>query len=233
MYNGDHFLLEDKGPVPLLGTSLAIDGQGQAWVDTEGNGPYGHGVYTLKNGETTLYTRTEGGLPSNTVRSLVVDANDRVWFANDWGVAILDGGAWTTYHMSNSGLPDNDITQVVVTGAGPNLPPPQEKAAGAIAGRIWQAEGQPMADAGVEVCIKSIGVIYVGEIPCTGQPFSARTWTGADGRFLLENLPSGFYCLIVDNGDGWASFTYESGIEQPIQVLPGETNDLGDITPVR
>jgi hypothetical protein len=223
MYDDDQFRLVDKGPP---GATLAIDGQGRAWVST-----IEQGAYAVKDGQRTIYTRMDGDLPSNTVRSLAVDAHDRVWFGTEWGLAILDGNAWTIYHVSNSGLPYDDIGRVVVTGAGPNLPAPEEKAVGAITGRILQADGTPLVNRAVEVCVEHLKQKFSGETPCTGQPFLAHAQTDADGRFLLENVPAGYYYLTIEQNDGWFKFTDQIGVTQTVQVVPGKTRNLGDLIP--
>jgi hypothetical protein len=218
MYDGSQLIqLAQSG-----GGIFAIDSQGQAWINAEG------GAYALKNGKKTRYT--EGQLPSDFVNRIVVDAHDRVWFGTMRGVTILDGGVWTTYHMSNSGLQDDEIDRIVVTGAGPNLPPPLEKPYGAISGRILQANGAPLANAVVEVCTQELETYYLGETPCSAQPFIGRAQTGANGKFLLENLPAGYYYLTMDQDGNWVELRVTYGIGgKSVLVRPGETNDLGDI----
>jgi hypothetical protein len=224
MYDGSQLVRVQRDG----GAAFAIDSHGQAWISTEG------GAYALKNGAKTFYTK--GELPSESVRSIAVDDHDRVWFGTMKGLAILDGGVWTTYNISNSGLRGEWVHLIAVTGAGPNLPPPQGQPYGAITGRILQASGIPLANAAVEVCSGELRMYDedAGETPCTGPSFIGHTRTDADGSFLLENLPAGYYYLIIRQGDKWGVLKQAYGsAAASILVQPGETNDLEDLTPVQ
>jgi len=61
----------------------------------------------------TNYTEADG-LISNSVSSVVVDADDNLWFGTNKGISRFDGTTWTNYNMDNSGLVDNVITAIFI-----------------------------------------------------------------------------------------------------------------------
>ncbi len=110
---------------------LAVDGTGTAWLafwsgvrarDAQGNWE----EYTVES--------TGGGLLSDSVTSIAVDGEDRVWFAaQPWrawdsgvggyvnvggGMSVLSGTTWITYTTDNSNLPSNWIGTITVGDAG-------------------------------------------------------------------------------------------------------------------
>jgi protocatechuate 3,4-dioxygenase beta subunit len=112
-------------------TGLAVDSAGTAWLaswsgvrarDAQGNWE----EYTVES--------TGGSLLSDSVTSIAVDGEDRVWFATQpwrvWdsgvggyvnvggGVSVLSGTTWITYTAGNSNLPSNWIDTVTIGDAG-------------------------------------------------------------------------------------------------------------------
>ncbi len=109
---------------------LAVDGAGTAWLVAGGVRARDiDGIWTDYTVEST-----GGGLLSNDVESIAVDAHDRVWFAalpgQEWdpdtyqyvnvggGVSVLSGTTWITYTAGNSGLPSNWVHDVTPGGDG-------------------------------------------------------------------------------------------------------------------
>lgn len=71
---------------------------GALWVAS-----YGSGVFRLAGGRWSKFTTREG-LPSDSVRAVLVDRAGRVWAATIAGVACLEGGRWKAYGLGD-GLP--------------------------------------------------------------------------------------------------------------------------------
>jgi hypothetical protein len=130
--------------------------------------------------------------------------------------------------MSNSGLGDNNIEFVLVTNDGPALPAIEEKAVGSLTGKLEKADGTPLADVRVEICVETLASTFSGDTPCSDQPFFLSTKTGADGTFLIENVPAGYYVIVAETStDNWAQLTDQYGISSERTLIqPGEKHDI-------
>ena len=207
--------------------SIGIDAKGQAWLGTLTSGAY------LFDGNTwTQYDRASERLRSDHIRSISADSGGRVWLGTTHGLTVFDGVNWQTFLMSNSGLGDNNIEFVIVTKDGPALPALEEKANGSLTGMLEKADGTPLADARVEICVETLASTFSGDTPCSDQPFSLSTTTDANGVFLIENVPAGYYVIVAETGDGsWAQLTDEFGISSERSLIQaGEDHDIGTLT---
>lgn len=69
------------------------------------------GLAVLNGSEWTYYTTSEG-TPSNDVRKLMIQNNDRLLIGTNVGVGIFDGINWTKIQTSNGGLISNEVNYV-------------------------------------------------------------------------------------------------------------------------
>ncbi len=206
--------------------SIAVDSKGQAWLGTLVDG-----AYVFDGGTWIHYDRASEHLASNDVASISADSDGRVWFGTTYGLTAFDGANWQTFLMSNSGLHDNDIAFVVVTKDGPALPALEEKAKGSLTGKLQDADKTPMADMRVEICVETIGSSFSGDTPCSDQPFFLSTKTDADGAFLFENVPAGYYVIVAETSTGWAQLTDQYGITSERTLIQvGEKYDIETLT---
>jgi ligand-binding sensor domain-containing protein len=85
--------------VPVL--SVAEDAQGTFWFGTNG-----YGIITLKNG---AYAQMldNSCLTCNTVQSIRIHSDNKIWFATTGGVKVYNGSFMTLYTTLN-GLPNNE-----------------------------------------------------------------------------------------------------------------------------
>jgi hypothetical protein len=206
-------------------TSLAFDTRDCLWVGT-----HSQGIYLLDGGAWSQFTRTNSRLNSDSINSIAFDTSGRLWIDTDYGLNILDGETWYTFRMDNADLADNDLRAVAVVDSGPPLPDPVEKTTGTITARLVFTDGQPLANAAVEICVETIGIFYSGESPCSGQPFSKRVTTDGDGYFTATELPEGYYVITVNHGEKWMRITDSLGISsERVLVRAGEQNNLGQV----
>jgi sugar lactone lactonase YvrE len=207
--------------------SLAVDSKGGVWFGTISDGAY------LFDGNTWVhYDRVSEALRSNHVVSIAGDSGGRVWLGTSYGLSIFDGANWQTFLMSNSSLADNDIEFVIVTKDGPALPALEEKETGSLTGTIKKADGSPLAEARVEICVEAIGSTFYGDTPCSDQPFFLSTQTDTNGDFSFENIPTAYYVIVAETEDGsWAQLTDEFGItSERTLIQAGEQYDFGTLT---
>jgi len=207
--------------------SLAIDAKGQAWFGTLIDG-----TYVFDGNTWTHHDRASENVRSNDIASIAADSGGRVWFGTSYGLTVFDGANWQTYLMSNSSLHDNDIEFVVVTNDGPAvLPALEEKANGSLTGKLEDANNTPMANMRVEICVETIGLSFSGDTPCSDQPFFLSTQTDANGVFLFENVPAGYYVIVAETDTGWAQLTDQFGItSEKTLIQAGEAYDIETLT---
>jgi len=205
---------------------IIVDTTGRAWLGTLING-----IYTFENGAWSNQTFEKTDLSSNDINAIAADTGGRVWVATEYGLSIFADGAWTVYGMNNSDLPANDIRGVAVIADGPTLPAAVEKETGSLTGQVKNADGSPVADSTVEICVEILGTQFFGDTPCSDQPFFLTGATDAEGKFSFENVPPGYYTIVMQVGDGWAQLTGDFGsVSEQVLVKSGESTDVGDIT---
>ena len=207
--------------------SLAVDAKGQVWFGTLIDGAY------LYDGSSWAHhDRASEHVLSNDIASISADSGGRVWLGTSYGLTVFDGANWQTFLMSNSGLGDNNIEFVLVTNDGPALPALEEKAKGSLTGKLEKADGTPLADATVEICVETLASTFSGDTPCSDQPFFLTTKTNADGTFLIENVPAGYYVIVAETGaNSWAQLTDQYGItSEKTLIQAGEQVDIETLT---
>ncbi len=208
-----------------LTQSIVVDARERVWIGT-----YNKGFLVFENGAWQSYTRENSDLASQRMHTLAVDERGRVWIGTVWGLHVIEGNTWTTYQMSNSGLADNDIYAIGIVGGGPDLPTAQKMAMGALSGKIIAADGAPLPEAGVEICVEPIYNIPEDKTPCEGQPYMRSATTGADGVFTIDKLPPGFYVIAIHAGETWQLYNSTPRLAaERVHVQAGESTDLGEI----
>jgi len=206
--------------------AIAIDSKGQTWLGTISEGAY------LFDGSTwTHHDRASEHLLSNYVASISADSGGRVWLGTTYGLTVFDGANWQTFLMNNSGLGDNDIEFIIVTDDGPTLPALEEKEVGSLTGKLEDASGNPLAVMRVEICVETLTDTFYGDTPCSDQPFFLSTQTNAEGVFLIENVPAGYYVIVAETATGWAQLTDQFGIiSERTLIQAGEQYDIETLT---
>ena len=84
---------------------IAVDGS-SIWLATASG-------FSFFNGSTfTNYSKSNSGLPNNSVYDIFVTANQQLWIAHNGGISFYNNGVFTNYNMSNSGL-SLDLTRCI------------------------------------------------------------------------------------------------------------------------
>jgi len=205
---------------------MAFSPEGSLWLATSIQG-----LYRFQNGSWQHFSQQSAEVGSNQLNSLALDSQGRVWVGSDYGLSVFDGQTWRTYRMDNSPLPTNQIQALAALNAGPaRLPAPEQKDPGGLEGTLKDGSGAPIANVSVEICVQNLGTQYFGDTPCSDQPFFLQTQTDADGHFVFENVPCGYYSLTAQVNGSWSQVTNSFGLSQQSLVQPGQVSDIGDIT---
>lgn len=122
-----------------------------------------------------------------------------------------------------------NIESIVVVGDGPPLLALIEKESGLLSGRVL-IDGDPIADATVEICIYRVSTKYYDTTPCSGQPFIKATTTNSQARFSFKNIPPGRYTITVGFKGQWTRFNHlDYSFTEWVLVEENQETDLGDI----
>ena len=92
--------------------ALAVDTQDRLWIATapEWDNEETGGASVLSGTQWLTYTTANSGLPSNSVRDVLVDGAGNAWFATEAGVSVRRAaGTWETYTPANTPLPTADV----------------------------------------------------------------------------------------------------------------------------
>jgi hypothetical protein len=208
-------------------TSIAVDAKGQAWLGTLSDG-----AFVFDGSSWSQHNRDSKELSSNSVAAIATDSTGRVWLGSSYGLTVFDGSGWQTFLMSNSDLGDNDIRFILLTNDGPSLPALKDKVTASLTGKLHDASKKALASVRVELCVETLGTSFSGDTPCSDQPFFLTTKTDQDGAFTFENVPTGYYVIVSENGSGgWAQLSDQFGISsERTLVKPGEKVDVGTLT---
>jgi len=107
--------------------AIAMDGEGRLWFGTWGGGVsvLDHGGTPFDKDDDTWATFSAvDGLVSNTIKTMAVDGEDRLWFGTPSGVSVLDHGGspfykgddtWATFTTAD-GLADNAVNAITADG---------------------------------------------------------------------------------------------------------------------
>ena len=78
------------------------------------------GLMKISGEETTIYTTTNSGLPTNNIKDVLQMSDGTIYIATYSGLVKYDGKNWTTYNTSNSTIYTNRI-QTLVEGSDNSL----------------------------------------------------------------------------------------------------------------
>ena len=147
-YYGDKYGTEPKIEVASLfqASALVEDNRGYIWAGTSYKG-----ISVFNGSDWTNYDIGEC-LLGGSVNSIASDSLGRIWVGTDFGLAVFDGNNWFHYTKHSSGLVSNEVDDIIVTGAGPSLPPTPALGIGSAKGKLTR-NGQPLAGATVVVCL--------------------------------------------------------------------------------
>lgn len=99
---------------------LAFDSKNNLWIGTwdeylSDDPDTGGGLTKFDGTNWTTLNKSNSGIPSNTIGSIVVDQNDHLWLATTGltGLTYYDGTNWTTFNTKNSGIGFDGVGAIV------------------------------------------------------------------------------------------------------------------------
>jgi len=163
------------------------------------------------------------------LNALAIDSSGRMWLGTDYGLAVNEGSQWRAYHMHTADLKNNAIDSILISGS-PTLPSLLTKPNGSLSGKLLSLKEANTNGITVEICVTYLGFIYSGATPCSVQPYRRSATTGSDGRFVISDLPTGFYVVTFKIDGIWKYMTTSLGIGSAMyHVLPGENFTMKDV----
>ena len=106
---GRLYIWEDEKLVPVPGWKkvfdikvISRDDRGHMWIGTDGEG-----LFELSDGKITAY-RTEDGLPSNQIRTILCDRQGGLWVGTVGGLSRFQEGKFTNF-STQDGLANNRV----------------------------------------------------------------------------------------------------------------------------
>ncbi len=157
-------------------------------------------------GKLTLYT-TADGLPGNTVGSIKLDSNGKLWFTFPGkGAAMLGDNGWISYSIASSDILSNDVTVLDISSDGKVMIGTSDGLSIFSGSNGWSSYIDPMASMNITaVKVASNGWIWVGT---KDQGFYLNSGSGFTKVFsalyakinIIEEGPGGNIYLGTDNG---------------------------------
>jgi len=99
----------NPGLASLEISDVFVDNAENIWV-----GHWESGVTKIHGGIGQVFNSDNSGLQCDSVSSIRVDHNNKVWIGTEKGLDVFDGENWIHYNMSNSDLPSNIIRTIEV-----------------------------------------------------------------------------------------------------------------------
>ncbi len=217
-------------------TEVQVTGDGYGMsLDELTAGPAGHvygsggvdEVVTIEPGEPAKRRQLAKITPkAHRGDMLAVDGQGRAWVTSDNGLVVLaaNGDLLQQWLPGTVAGVSGAVTALAVVDDGPSLPELQAAVTGHIAGRILRG-GKPVEGAAVQLCNSPLTMFQ--SVPCEDASFTAEAVTGADGAFLLQNVPVGTYGFAIKPDAQWRILI---GSNCCNQLQAGETFDVGSVS---
>ncbi len=176
-FSSEHGLAENQI------TSVAVGIDGAIWLGTASAG-------VSRYDGTSWQTFTgAAGLPSSTVRDLVVSADGMVWAATDGGIGRYDGRRWFSYTRGRTllQLPSNNVSSLTLAADGLTIYAGTTEGVVQFNGRSWDSLAQ-------------VGSQAVNTIQAVAVTPDGRLWAATQAGLTLYD------------GSGWQLFTTADGL---------------------
>jgi streptogramin lyase len=193
---GDAVTQVETGPGFFSISGLAVGPPGTLHVAS-----LGAIVRIPAGGEPRTWSRKSNDFTGRMVLAVGADSRGRTWASTDDGLVVIDAdGTVEQWRTGTVPALTDSIEQILVSGEGPELPPPGEQATGAVEGRLVRGD-EPVVGARIEVCRRPSLVFR--DSPCGEAPFAQSAVTGEGGAFRFEGLPVGTWRFAVRQDDKW------------------------------
>ena len=207
-------------------TEVAFDSQGNVWIGTgEDFASDGYGLVKYDGSSWTVFNTSNSDLPGNTVTSVVVGPDDRIWAGTVEGLAIYDGTTWEVFAGFDAPLPSEEILDLEVTSSGVGWIVTNSGIARKD-GSDWTSfttgNSSLPADDITSIAVDSNGTVWAGTRYEGVVKYDGSSWTfgNGDNRVLQSALVGD---VAVDaNGNVWVAKLYSSDIRGGVMKYDGE-----------
>jgi hypothetical protein len=227
----------DARPTPIKLPADACTDYGHMAVSADGTraaiaGRCGLLRFELGRDTQPVHVGTTDGWPGQPLRSLALDAAERVWAGTHNSLMIIAAdnaiGDFPIGQLSDIAGP---VGPLLVEGAGPPPPTLTRVRIGDLTGVMVVLEGaekRPLPGVRVELCRH---LPPGGELPpdparspCAGVESTLTTTTDGDGRFAIASIPIGHYYFGVEIDGRWAR-----GQPKAINMRAGMNGNVGKV----
>lgn len=209
-------------------------GDGFLRLDELVAGPAGHiaasggvgDLVTIAPGDRVKQRDIEGTAKAHRADVLAVDGQGRAWVTSDNGLVVLgaDGELLQQWLPGTVEGVTGAITALAVVDDGPALPELRAAVTGHITGKILRG-GRAVEGAAIQLCNSPLSMFQ--KLPCESASFTAEATTGADGTFLLQNVPVGTYGFAIKPDAQWRILIGGSCCNE---LQAGQTYDVGSVS---
>ncbi len=176
------------------------------------------------NPGTVWFHSGEEGYGCESLTSVGLDGQDRVWVASRAGLNVMGPGDENKSYASGSVLElVGNVKSVAIVGAGPTLPEPGAVKKGGVAGKLL-LDGTAVANAKVELCPQPS--FFVKTTPCADSKVKFSGTSDASGNFTFNDVPLGNYNVAVEvNGKWQTTWSTDFGVH----MKEGSVYDIGSL----
>lgn len=249
-YDGTDWTVYDTTNSGLPGkhvSSLAIDIDDNIWIgfgDVGGRTPFdGIGVTKFDGLNWKHYNLSNSGLPSNSIRDIVIDKNEIRWIGTYKGISKFDGINWSTFNSSNSSLPVDNINCMAVDSSN-NLWAGTDSGLVKFDGLDWNfynTENSKISNNEIRsLSVNSLGILWIGTekgglIEYDGEEFkvynkSNSTIPSNKITYIVfdkeDNLWIRYVGLAKYNGEEWIHYVIDSGIKEMFSMAIDKSDNF-------
>jgi hypothetical protein len=173
---------------------------------------------------TEVWSVGKGAYNCQSLSVVGLDGQNRAWVVSREGLSVIAPDKTVAEYPTSTVMEivGSSVASVVLTGAGPALPPVGPAHTGGVTGKVL-LDGEAVATAKVEMCATPS---YGGSQPCFESSVKFTGTTDEKGYFSFANVPIGQYNISVEIGGKWR-MSYLSSLATDMKE--GKEYDVGAV----
>ncbi len=225
------FQLANSGLQPTSRTTdIAIDAQGTAWIGTgEDFAEDGYGLVKYDGSTWSVLNTSNSDLPNNTVTSVAVGSDGKIWAGTVDGLGIFDGSTWEVIAGYGSPLPEDEIKDITTISGGAAWVAASGFDGGLVHydGSEWTTYTPDNANLPTEditsVAVDCTGTVWAGTRYEGVVKFDGSTWSsGNAGNTVLQSSLVSDIAVDAEN-NLWVTREYSNDIRGGVMKYDGSS----------